>query len=182
MLKRDPASVSISIATSIGNQFHIAAALVARAAGVPPAKMRVVVFNSGGESTTAALGGHVTLTVTSASNLLPLLKTGAPRALAVSSPRRVGGELAQVPTWKEQKLDVVLDQWRVMFAPAGLNRAQIAYWEDVLAKMARSNEWKKELELNVWDDAYRNSDETNRFLVAAYAELRTVLVELGLAK
>jgi putative tricarboxylic transport membrane protein len=52
-LKKDPASLSFGIATVLGGANHIAAASALKAAGVDVARMRNVVFKSGGEVTTA---------------------------------------------------------------------------------------------------------------------------------
>ena len=52
---KDPDALPIAIATSAGNTNHIGAALIARAAGVDPRKLKVVVFISGGEAMTALL-------------------------------------------------------------------------------------------------------------------------------
>jgi tripartite-type tricarboxylate transporter receptor subunit TctC len=73
---------------------HIGAALIAKAAGADVKKLKVVVFNSGGEAMTALLGGHVSLVVTPSANLIPHQQSGRLRVLAVSAPNRLAGALA----------------------------------------------------------------------------------------
>ena len=70
-LKQDPRSVSVGISSSLGGANHIALGLGMKAAGVDVSRMRVVVFNSGGESMTALLGGHVDMMVASGSAIGP---------------------------------------------------------------------------------------------------------------
>jgi len=52
----------------------------------------------------------------------------------------------------------------------------------VFAKLAASEEWKKELAANEWQGSYMGSAETRRFLDARYDEYRRILAELKLAK
>jgi putative tricarboxylic transport membrane protein len=182
MLKKDPAAVAISTSTAAGNQYHIASVLVGRAAGVPPAKLKVVIFNSGGDAITALLGGHVQVTTASASNFIGHVKAGTLRVVAVSAPRRLAGVFANVPTWKELGVDLTLDQWRLVFGPPKLSTAQVDYWDGVLARMVKSEDWKKELETNLWDDIYKGPAETRKFLAAEYSETQAILSEIGLAR
>jgi putative tricarboxylic transport membrane protein len=181
-LKKDPAAVAISTSTAAGNQYHIASVMVGRAAGVPANKLKVVIFNSGGDAITALLGGHVQVTTASASNFIGHIKAGTLRAIAVSAPRRLPGAFAGVPTWKESGVDLMLDQWRLVFGPPKLSAAQVDYWDGVLARMVKSEDWKTELQNNLWDDIYKGPAETRKFLAAEYIETQAILTEIGLAK
>ncbi|MGE5522089.1 MAG: tripartite tricarboxylate transporter substrate binding protein [Rhodospirillaceae bacterium] len=181
-LKKDPAAVPISTSTSAGNQYHIASVLVGRAAGVPASRLKIVIYNSGGDAITALLGGHVAVTTASASNFVGHIKSGALRAVAVSAPQRLPGDFANVPTWKELGVNLTLDQWRLVFGPPGLTPAQIAYWEGVLGRVVKSDEWKQELQRNLWHDAFQTSADAKKFLAAEFAEIKAVLTEIGLAK
>ena len=58
-LKKDPASLSFGIATSLGNTNHQGAAGALKASGVDIKKTRNVVFQSGALAITAMLGGHI---------------------------------------------------------------------------------------------------------------------------
>lgn len=181
-LKKDVASVSIAVGTSLGGVNHAAAALMARAAGGDAKRLRTVVFKSSAESAVAGLGGHVDVVTSSASLLLPHFRSGALRIIAVSAPQRLGGALASVPTLKEAGVNAVVDNFRLMMAAPGLNQAQVAYWDDVMGRLARTDEWKKDLENNLWENTYMNSRDTRKYLDAQSAELRSVLAEVGLAK
>jgi putative tricarboxylic transport membrane protein len=181
-LKKDPESISISTSTIAGNQYHIATILVGRTAGVPANKLKVVIFNSGGDAITALLGGHVAASTASAANFIPHVKAGTLRVIAVSAPQRLAGELANVPTWRELGVNLALDQWRLVFGPPALSAAQVAYWDGVLGRLVKTDEWKQELQRNLWDELYKGQAETRKFLAAEYAEIRSVLAEIGLAK
>jgi len=182
LLKRDASALAVGIASSAGNTNHIALALLAKRVGGDIRKLKVVVFGSGGESTTALLGGHIGLVVTPAATALPQMQTGALRMLAVAAPKRLEGPLAVVPTWKEQGFDVVVVNWRPVMGPRGLSHDQVVYWEDVLGRFTQTDEWKRELEAAGGVNHYMGSHELSNFLASQHAEFRSILSELGLAR
>jgi len=181
-LRKDASSVSASIGSSVGGPNHIAFALIAKAAGGDVKKLKTVVFQGGGEAITATLGGHVDLISSAANNVIPHLAAGKMRVLGIAAPQRLGGVFAKVPTWKEQGIDVQITNWRMLAGPKGLTAAQIAYWDGALAKLVKTDEWKKDLDNNVFENTYMNSDETRRYLKAQYDQFHAALSEVGLAK
>lgn len=181
-LKKDPASLSVGIATSLGGANHQGLAAALKAAGVDVRKMRTVIFPSGGAATTAMLGGHIDVVPITAAFAASMLRQGQIRMLAVASPARLSGVLADVPNWREQGFDVVVSNWRVVFGPKGMPEAQVAYWEESLRRLVESEEWKKELETNFWTTEFMRGAETRKYLERDNAEIRAFLVELGLAK
>lgn len=180
-LRQDPTSVAFGFASSAGNQNHITIAMVAKAAGADVKKLKTVVFGSGGQAITALLGGHVDVSSSGASGSLPHHQAGRARIIAVAAPARLPGPLANVPTWKELGVDVVFSSWRSMIGPKGLTDAQIAYWDQIIRKMIASEEWKKDLENNLWVDHYMNSRDSKTFLDKQYADIKSILTDLGLA-
>ena len=181
-LRHDPTALSIAIAASLGNQNHIATALALKAGGVDVKKLKIVVFDSSAVSVTALLGGHVDAVAATATNVLAHMQTGKVRVIGISSPQRLSGQLAGIPTWKEQGYNAVFGNWRGVVGPKGLKPPQIAYWEDVLAKVVETPEWKKDMEQNFWSNAYLNSRDSRKFLEEEQAQLKGILTELGLVK
>jgi putative tricarboxylic transport membrane protein len=181
-MKRDPASLSIAIAAALGNANHIAGSLVAKTQGVDPKKFRIAVFNSSGESITAVLGGHVEMAVTTTGLVGGHLQAGRIRVLAVASDKRLPGALAQTPTWKEQGVDVVFSSWRALIGPRGMSAEQVAYWEALMAKVSKEDEWLRDLDQNALTPAYMNSDATKKLLAQQAETLRGILTDLGLAR
>jgi len=180
---RDRASeLPIGIATSAGNTNHIAAGLVAKAAGIDVRTLKVVVFNSGGESMRQLLGGHVALVITPSANLIGHIQQGRMRGLAIAAPARLEGPLASVPTWKEQGVGAVVANWRPIVGPKEFSRAQVAYWEGVILKVTDTPEWKAELARTGGVSHYLASDALKRFFESQYADFKAVLTDLGLAR
>ena len=181
-LKKDPSALSVSIGTSLGNAGHLAYALAMKAAGVDIKKLKTVAFNSAGDGITALLGGHIDLASTPPSAVLQHVQAGKLRVLVLTAPTRAHGELANVPTWKELGVNSTHEVWRGLIGTRGMTRAQIAYWDDVLGRLVKTDAWKKELELTQIENVYRNSAETVKYLKAEYDESRVILTDLGLAK
>jgi putative tricarboxylic transport membrane protein len=181
-LKKDPQAVVFGIANSLGNANHQAVALAMKVEGVPPGKARNVVFQSGGHSIAALLGGHVQVVPASVGLWANPLKAGQVRLIAVSAPRRLGGELAQIPTWREQGVDAVISVWRMVTAPPGLTPAQLAFWREALRKTTATPEWKRDLEVSYQSDEFLAGAELDRALDALYAQLKPLLTELDLVK
>jgi putative tricarboxylic transport membrane protein len=174
--------LSFGIATSLGNLNHQGAAAALKEAGIDVRRMRTVIFQSGGAATTAMLGGHIDVVPITAAFAASMLRNGQVRLIAVSSPQRLTGVLAEVPTWRELGYNAVVSNWRSVIGPKGMSEAQIAYWERVLRRMADSDEWKKELETNFWTNEFMGSAETRKRMERDNAAERAFLVELGLAK
>jgi putative tricarboxylic transport membrane protein len=180
-LRSDPASIGIAVASS-GGANHIAVGLVAKKAGIDVRKLKVVVFNSGGDTLTALLGGHVQLVAANPASAASLVQSGKLRAIAVAAPKRLDGLYANVPTWREQGVDAVLMTWRGVVGPRDMGAGEIAYWEGVFRQMAQTKDWQDDLRKNFWVDNYLDSAGAKAFLQEEYGQLKAVLSDLGLAK
>lgn len=180
-LKQDPQSLSFGV-TAIGGTSHMVAGLVISKAGGDAKRLKMVVFKGGGEVTSALLGGHVDVVPAPVANLLPHIKSGRLRALAISSSQRLAGDLAPVPTWRDLGVDAVFDTWRGLVGPKGMTPAQMAYWDQVLSRMTKAEDWKKDLVNNYWGDNYLNSSQARPYLDNEYKDFKKILGDLGLAK
>jgi len=133
-LKTDPESVAFSVVAR-GGTSHAVLAAAAKAAGVDPKRLKLVVYKTSAEATTALMGGHIQGAVSSAAGSTPPVVAGQLRMLALAAPKRRPGALAHVPTLAEQGIDApILETWRAVFGAKGITPAQIAFWEDALAR------------------------------------------------
>ena len=181
-LRKDPQAVSFGVSTSIGGANHTTLMVALRAGGVDIKRVKTVVFQGGAESTTALLGGHVDAINTAPGNMVAHFRSGKLRPLAVSSPARLGGVFSTVPTWKEQGVNAVSSSWRGLMGPRGMSAEQIAYWDRVLAALTKTDDWKKDLQDNFWDEGYADSKNARKRLDEEYAEYKAILTEFGVAK
>ena len=180
-LRADPTSLTIGI-PGIGGGGHLAFALAAKAAGIDPKRLRTVVFKSGGDSVTALLGGHIDVMSSTTSAPLRQSREGKVRIVAIGAPRRLSGELAAVPTWRELGVNAQFANWRGMVGPRGLSAAQIAYWEQTLAAVTETAEFKGALERFHWSASFAGSAAMRQRLKDEHDELKALLTDLGMAK
>lgn len=180
-LRRNPGSLSISIMTARGNANHIALVSIAKAAGADARKLKTVIFTSA-SAITALAGGHVDVIISGPAIVMPLVRSGKLRILAIAAPRRLGGAFAGIPVWKEHGIDVAAGTWRVVVGPRALPPQEIAFWDGAFSKLIQSREWRDDLEKNLFTDSYMNSRDTRHFLEIEYDRLRAALAELGMVR
>jgi putative tricarboxylic transport membrane protein len=103
--------------------------------------------------------------------------------LAVAAAQRMGGILANAPTFREQGINTAgIAAWRGFHGPQPLTPAQISFWDEALAKMADAAEWKKNLEEGDLTHQFMRSREFAGYLDAEYAITRAVMTDLGIIK
>jgi len=176
-MKKDPGSVKWG-GGSRGSTEHIAAAMIAREVGVDPAKINYVAFRGGGEATAAILGGNVTVGGSGYSEFAEYIKTGKMRAIGVTSDTRLKG--IDVPTLKEQGINVVIGNWRGVYGAAGITAEQRKALTEMVAKATRSKAWAEALEKNNWTSAMLAGPEFDKFVDDEFASLRAVMVKSGM--
>lgn len=181
-LRKNPASLSFGISTAAGNPIHISVGEIARLAGADPTKIKVVVFNTGTDTAIQVAGGHLDVGVQSPGSALQLTQSGKLRFLGVAGPRRHSGALANVPTLREQGVDVIANVFYTIFGARGMDAAQIAFWDEALTSVMKSNAIKKDLDFNYWTVETIGHRELPAFLEKELESYRRTLLALGMAK
>ena len=176
-LKKDPGSVKWG-GGSRGSTEHIAAAMIAREVGVDPAKINYVAFRGGGEATAAILGGNVTIGGSGYSEFSEYIAAGKMRALAVTSETRLKG--VDVPTLKEQGINVVLGNWRGVYGAPGISAAQRAALTEMVLKAVKSKTWIEAAAKNNWTPAVLTGAAFDKFVDDDFASLRATMVKSGM--
>ena len=181
-MRTDRQSMTFGFASALGNHHHIAAGLFMKGIGAGVRELKPVVFKGSAEAVTALLGNHIEFVSTGAANAAPHAATGKLRIVGVSAPQRLPGLMAGVATWKEQGVDLVYGSWRVILGTKGISPEQVAYWENALRRVSETAEWKAELERYYWSDYFVAGAALRKNLEKEYADMKSVLVELGLAR
>jgi len=178
-LKADPGAVAFG-GGSAGGTDHILAGLIAKAAGADVTKLNYIPFSGGGEALAAVMGGHVAAGISGYSEWEGQIQSGDLRALAISAPQRQAG--IDIPTLKEQGIDVDLANWRAIVAPPGIDDAQKQALVETVDKTVKSDAWKSTLKKKNWTDLYLAGGEFAAFLTAENSRVTEVLKSIGLVQ
>ena len=143
-VKADPTKVVFGAGGTVGSQDWMKAALTARAAGLDPKSMRFVAFEGGGEAITALQGGHVQVYSGDASEAAQQMKAGAKiRVLAVMADKRLTGDLASVPTAKEQGMDIEWPIVRGFYMGPKVSDADFKTWSEAFKNVMATPAYDK---------------------------------------
>ena len=177
-LKKDPGSVKWG-GGSRGATEHIAAAQIAQSVGVPAARINYVPFRGGGEAVAAILGGNVTIGGSGYSEFQQYIDSGKMRAIGITSGERVKG--IDVPTLKEQGINVEIGNWRGVYGAAGITPAQRDALTDMIVKATKSKAWQDALVKNNWTPALLTGKAFDEFVDRDFSSLRATMVRAGMA-
>lgn len=112
--------------------FQLVTELFKQKTGAP---MQVIPYKSANESVLAVVSGQVTTTIADAGPVLPQVKSGTVRALAVAAPKRME-ELPDVPTLQEAGADVDAVLWSGIFVAKGTPPAIVKKLESEFMRIA----------------------------------------------
>ena len=111
--KQKPGALSFGSAGP-GSMTHLVAELLKIQAGI---EMTHVVYRGGTPAMNDAIGGQIPMTFATVLQGLTQYQAGLLRALAVTSGERYPW-IKDVPTFREQGVDLVASEWYVLLAPA----------------------------------------------------------------
>ncbi len=134
--RRNPGELSIGNAGAGGGN-HMAALLFEIASGI---KLLHVPFQGGGPSVTGLMSGDVRSAMNIAPEGVANVQAGQLRILAVFGSDRLAN-MPEVPTAREQGVDLALDQWRGVVAPPNTPPAVVKQLHDIFKKVIEDPEF-----------------------------------------
>ncbi|MCL5808029.1 MAG: tripartite tricarboxylate transporter substrate-binding protein [Deltaproteobacteria bacterium] len=169
---------SLSIAGS-DQADRVCSRLFEKAAGI---KMRYAPFNSGGENMAALLGGHVDMMWANPPEFVAQYEAKAVRPIILAQENRIS-RFKDVPTFKENGIDLVFKFFRGVIAPPGLSPEAVAYYEAMMKKLIETKAWKENyLAKNMLSPAWQTSKEFTKTINGSEVVFAETLKELGLIK
>ena len=177
-VKKDPGSVKWG-GGSRGATEHIAAAMLARLIGVDATKINYVPFRGGGEATAAILGGNVSVGGSGYSEFQQYIEAGKMRPVGVTSATRLKNA-PNIPTLKEQGLDIEIGNWRGVYAAPGITPEQRKALTAMLQKAVKSKSWTESMDKNGWTDAWLAGPAFDEFVEREFASLRATMAKAGM--
>ena len=177
-IKANPKAVSVA-GGSAGGTDHILLGMMLKAVGKNPREAAYVAFAGGGPANAAILGGQVSAGISGYSEFAEQIKAGRMRPIAVSGTTRIPG--VDIPTLREQGMDVTAANWRGVFGAPAISAAQRDALVQLLTKMHASAAWKEVLQQRKWTDVFLAGDPFAKELAADIVATEIVLKDLGLA-
>ena len=161
-----------------GSVWNIAAGLVAEKAGI---KVKHVPFDGAQPAVTALVGGHIKAVAVSVAEVRGQVQAGNLKILGVMSSER-DKIFPNVPTFKEQGVDVEFYTWRGLALPKGVPANVKAKISEAYKKAFDSKEFQEFAAKASLNLAYLNAADFTKFLDQNYKDVDTVMKSLGLAK
>lgn len=135
--------------------------------GLTDKEMGYITYDSTGDAITAALGGNVDFVISKPAAASQYVESGDLNAVLALATERYGGNLADAPTLSEigDYEDVEVPVWRGVAGPANMSDSAVAFWDEALGKVAKTDAWHTEyLELNQLVDQYMNSADATAYV------------------
>ena len=176
-LKANPGGTSIA-GGSAGGTDHITLGLILKALGRSAKEGSYVAFAGGGPAQAAILGAQVKAGISGYSEFAEQIKSGRMRALATTGEQRLD---PAIPTLKESGVDVVMSNWRGVFAPPGIRPDARDKLVALMTEIHALPAWTEMLKTREWEDAFLTGDAFSAFLAQDVQQTEAVLKEIGLA-
>jgi putative tricarboxylic transport membrane protein len=165
--------------TATFTEDHIFTHLFEQAAKI---KVKYVPFNSGGEVTTALMGGHIDAGVMNPNEIVAQIEAGKARNLAVAAKKRLT-DAPDVPTFAERGYDFYWEQMRGVVGPANMAPEAVKWWQETLKKVTDTDKWKKDyIKRNLLTPTQWTGEEANKYLDGLREKYGRALNELGAIK
>jgi tripartite-type tricarboxylate transporter receptor subunit TctC len=124
------------------------------------------------------IGGQITAAFPTIPGAVPHVRANRLRALAVSSVKRAPA-LPDVPTFREQGVDVLVSNWFGLFGPAGLPAPIVAALNKATHEALQSADGQKRFANLSLDIATTTPEEFQRFLVSELKQWGEVVKAAG---
>ena len=175
-VKARPKAISIGH-SGVGSHTHISLAALLGAAG---GQANEVPFGAA-QVVPSLVGGHVDAVIQLPAALAAPVKQNQVRLLAALIPSR-DPALPDVPTAREQGIDVSLEAWRGIAAPKGTPRSVIAALDAAVRTAVNSSEFQKGSENLGVRPAYLDAEQFGALIAQEDAALARLMQQIGLKK
>jgi putative tricarboxylic transport membrane protein len=168
-IESDPTGVAVGAAHDDEAPFD----LLVSAAGGDPSSVRYVTHEGGGDQSAALLSGDIDIAIGGVSEFIGQLKSKELKALGVLAENRLPG--LDVPTAREQGIEVTLANWRGLYGPPDMPKSAVEYWQKALGEMVETPTWKQIAERSQFTTTFMIGDEFQTFLAKTQADVKAAL-------
>jgi putative tricarboxylic transport membrane protein len=176
--KERPGQLTVA-GTGTNTEDNIFTYLFEKAAGI---KLKYVPFNSGGECTTALMGGHVDAGVMNPNEIVAQVEAKKAKNLAVAAKQRLT-DAPDLPTFVEKGMEFYWEQMRGVVGPGGMSPEATRWWVDTLKKVTDTKKWQEEyIKRNLLTPVQWTGDEAVKYLDSLNGKYEKALADLGALK
>jgi len=179
VIRRNPGKLNFATA-GVATSQNMAAQYLMTLSGLTKDHAAGIHYKSGGEVTTAVLGGHVDFACNNAPTVIPQAKAGRLRTLFVS-PVRIA-DLPDVPSAREAgypDMEKIVG-WTALMGPGKLPKAIVKRWSDVFARLAKDPDWQAGNARIGGVVAIRSTAETEQYVREQYELYDKLVTALGI--
>ena len=150
-------------------------------AGLKPADAVGIHYKSGGEVTTAVLGGQVHFACNNATTMVSQIRAGALRGLFVTTPARLP-EAPELQTAREAGVPDMekIVGWTALMGPPGMPKDVVDRWTAALASVAKDPEWLAGIARIGGIPAIRSAADTEKYVREQYDLYDKLIGALGI--
>src|SRR5271169_2157094 len=151
------------------------------------ARFSYLPYKSGGEAATQLVGGHIDSNVNNPSENLEVWRAGQVRALCVFDKERISYTTKvtetqswhDIPTCKEEGLDVQYLMLRAMFLPGKVTAEQQAFYVELFQKVTQTAEYKDYMEKQALKPIFLTGKDMLQFLEEDDTLNKSLMTEAG---
>jgi tripartite-type tricarboxylate transporter receptor subunit TctC len=171
--KARPGQLNVASVSS-GSSQHLMGELFGMLTGV---KMNHIPYKGGAQGLTDLMGGHVQASFSNALNVIPLIKNGRLKGLAITGEKRAV-TLPQVPTYAEAGLPQYDPKnWQGVLVPARTPKAIIAKLSSEIQRILAMPDVAEKLVNSGMDPYYTGPEKMMALMKADYAETAKIIKE-----
>ncbi|MHA1572271.1 MAG: Bug family tripartite tricarboxylate transporter substrate binding protein [Alphaproteobacteria bacterium] len=178
-VKSDPSSVTFAGGSAVGGFDHLKVLMALRRVGFDDIRaVKYIGLDGDADAITQTIGGFTQAMTGDISGVIGFLKSGDIRVLASFTDERIPG-FEEIPTAKEQGIDVVAVNWRGLYVPKGISEEAYRKWSDALAKVGASDEWAEQMAANGLAPFNRVGDDFQSYVSDVIVEVEALSREIG---
>lgn len=179
-VKADPSKVAFAGGSAVGGFDHLKVLMALGRVGFTDiTKVKYIGVDGGADAITQTIGGFTQAMTGDISEVVGFLKSGDVRVLASFTDERLPGEFSNIPTAKEQGVDVVAVNWRGLYVPKDISEDDYNKWSDALAKVAASDEWAAQMTANGLAPFTKVGSDFQGYVDGVISEIKTLSQEIG---
>lgn len=162
-LKNSPHAYKIGLSPRLGNDDQLSFVIAGKQVGLKPEELDFYVYENSAQVVDALLKKQIDVATMTLAEAKKYYDSKQVKLLVISSDKRLK-ELPEIPTWTEEGIELIFEHWRGIMGPPHMTKDEIRFWDQTIERMVKTEAWQQTLQKYMWNDFYKNSTETTKFL------------------